>query len=231
MARNVTLQDLRARVRERADQEAPVAGGNTLCTDATLNGWINDARAELDEMRIGAGDETLLATPVSFTTVSGTATYSLATIAPEFFRLWGVDVTIASGWVVTARRFTQANRNAFKVSPAVWSLGEPVYYRLKGSNSLLFIPTPAGAFTVTVHYYPCSRPLVADDDDMDGVNGWDDFVIVSAAKKAAMKEESTELVAMLEQERQALAARIRAEVGTRDQAEPEYVQDVRGWSE
>ncbi len=224
MARTVRLDALRAQVRRRADQESGGEASQQLCSDPELNDYINTAWCELYEMLIGWGQEYFLSSS-AVTTVSGTADYDLP---DDFFKLRGVDIEVG-GVKFSAHPFMFEERNNYADPGLMWNSGEPVLYRLKGSQ-ISFIPEPAGVYPITLWYYPVPIALVGDANTLDGVNGWDDFVVVTAAAKAAAKEDNQELVAQLARERGALTSRIKSLAPSRDAGAPERVQDVVGWN-
>lgn len=217
MALTATLANLRQRAQQRADQE-----NSTLCSTAEWNQWINDGWRELYEALIGWGQEYYLSSAPYMTTV-GVDTYALPA---DFWRARGVDALVG-GETLSLRSFMFEERNRYKLS-GTWRRGEAIYYRLRGSN-IAFIPAPTVATTITLWYYPTPVTLVNDADTIDGVVGWDDFVVLHAARKAAVKEESLELAAELLSELQAQKQRIQDGAPPRDAGYPERVQDVVGW--
>ena len=68
--------------------------------------------------------------------------------------------------------------------------------------------------------------MLADSDILDGISGFDEYVIVDAAIKAMQKEESD--VSVLMAQKEALKRRIEAAAANRDAGEPESVSDIRG---
>lgn len=62
-------------------------------------------------------------------------------------------------------------------------------------------------------------------DVFDGINGWEEFIILDAAIKCLIKDQAIDpspLIAERDRELQ----RIRTDVSTRDQGEPHYVVDT-----
>lgn len=218
MARTVRLDALRVQVRHRADQS-----GSKFCSDPELNDYINTAWCELYELLIDSGSEYRLETD-TITTASGTSAYDLPS---DFFRLRGVDIAISADETLTAHPYMFEERNTYRTAGA-WAPGYPVWYRQSG-DTVKFIPEPTGVYTVTLHYYPVPTALVSNQNTIDGINGWDDFVVVKAAMKAAAKEENAGLVSQLAAEAAGLATRIRNAAPKRDAGAPERAQDVVGW--
>lgn len=164
---------------------------------------------------------------VSFTSSSGTAF-----VAPQFYKLLGVDCGLSvqgNAWV-TVKKFQFIARNRF-VFPNVTSTFLGVFnlqYRVIGNN-VEFIPTPAGNQVMRLWYIPRLTEPVRDTDLLDGVSGWIEYVIVDAAIKALQKEESdvTELV----REKMALSQRIEETAANRDAGQPDTISDTRTWGE
>ena len=67
--------------------------------------------------------------------------------------------------------------------------------------------------------------MAADGDSLDGVNGWEELVVLDAARKALLKEESD--TSGVEREIAMLVGRIEVEAQNRDAAAPATVSDVQ----
>lgn len=219
MARTVTLASLQNRVLWRANME-----GTTFITTEELTHYINSGIAELyDIVLTSYGDEYYDSTQ-TVTTTSGTAAYALAS---DFYKLNYVDATI-NGRTINLSKYNKEERNLFLTGTG-WSTLDPIYYRLTGgtttsSGSITFIPTPAGAYTVTLHYTPAPPRLADPTESYDGIAGWDDYVEICAAIKCLQKEESD--VSILMEEKQRLMTRIQGAAPARDLSGPERIHDV-----
>ena len=72
--------------------------------------------------------------------------------------------------------------------------------------------------------------LVADSDAMDGVNGWEEYVVLDAAIKSLLKDESYEKVNALEQRKGMMLRRIQDIMSERDSGAAARVNDVMGYT-
>jgi hypothetical protein len=86
------------------------------------------------------------------------------------------------------------------------------------------VPTDSATGTYRLWYVPVYTPLVSDSDTIDGVNGWEEYVIVDAAIKMLAKEESS--TTHLDQQKQALIDRVEQMAQNRDMDQPEVIADV-----
>ena len=219
----VSLGQIRLSAQQRADM---VNSG--FITNAEWNSYINSSYTELYDILVQTyADEYYVATPYSFTTTS--VNPPLYALPVDFYKLLGVDLALQSStnaWL-TLKKFTFQSRNRYVYSNnslsalAVFNLR----YRIVG-NQIELVPLPASNQTVRLWYVPRPRTLLADSDILDGVSGWDEYIIVDAAIKALQKEESDVQVLMAQKAQ--LLHRIEAVSSNRDAGEPECASDVRG---
>lgn len=225
----VSLGQIRLAAQQRADMV-----NNEFVTKQEWNSYINHSYQELYDLLIAAyGQEYYVATPYQFTTDGRyPATYSLPS---NFYKLLGIDLGISASnnaWLtLRAFPFAERNRYIYGNTPVSFLGVLSIKYRLFGKNAagnpdrVLFVPTPASNQQLQIWYAPRVSTLLADSDILDGVSGWDEFVIVDAAIKAMQKEESDVTVLMLQKE--ALIKRIQGMAAIRDVGMPEGVTDVR----
>lgn len=217
MATTLTLGDLRQRVRERADME-----GSQFVTDAELTGYINQSAYELYDLLVLRYGADYFATSTNITTTGLTDSFALPT---DFYKLLGVDLQLSGQdqWT-SVRPFMFAERNRYPHQAVASFAGfTPCRYRLFGSN-LKLMPTPTAGQVYRVWYVPRWTELEADSDTLDGVSGWTEYVIVDAAIKCLIKEESDPSALMAV--KGGLEKRIEAAADNRDIAHPQRVQDV-----
>jgi hypothetical protein len=182
-------------IREQARARADMASSEFV-TDSELNGYVSSSYAELYNALIQSGGDYFLAS-TDIAVTAATDTYDL----PEgFYKLRGVDVDFGDG-AIEAEPFVFAERNAYP-----------------GATAAL------GSYTATIWYYPAPPVFVGDDQSVDGVAGWEEYVVLGAAIKCLLKEESDvrELAAL----QQAKLAEILSTAGTRDAGRPDRVTDV-----
>lgn len=216
MARNVTLLELRTQARQRANME-----NSQFITDSELNSYINNSCTELYDLLI-AKYEDYHATTANIPIVVGTDSYALPT---DFYKLLGVDLVVdAQGNAVTLKPFMFAERNAYRFTPT-WNVVGLAYlrYHMIDSN-IRFVPVPNSPQTVKLWYIPALTKLSADADVLDGVSGWEEYVIVDAAIKMISKEEGATDALMIQKE--ALKKRIEMMAANRDPGSASRVSDT-----
>lgn len=176
----VTLGDLKTKCREQANMEY-----SKFISDAELVRYINDSAKDLYNSLVGAGELYYL-TSYDISIVCGTDTYDLPA---DFFKLLGVDYN-RGGTVVSLKPFEFAERNKYtNISYINTTWYAPFGYVLIG-NKLRFVPKPGSADTVTVHYAATLPDMVNDSDTIDGVSGFETFIIADVCIKMLAKEES-----------------------------------------
>jgi hypothetical protein len=201
----VTLAELKARTRARADMPDPIG----LVSDTELLGYINSAYCSLYQLIVAAytDDYTKSAT---LTVAAGSDSVSLPT---DFFQLRGVD------WQTqTLRPFNFHNRNDFQFTSAKT-------YQLVGSK-LYIRPTTNAAGTYTVWYIPAVTQLVLDADTVTVPNRWDEYIVLKAAINCLNKEETNTTVHS--QELAELTEEIKAAAMNRNAGDPETIADTSG---
>ncbi len=218
MARTRTLAQLREEVRQRVDVE----NATTWLPNAELTRYINQSIARLHRL-IAREHEELLVDSQTVVTVPGVELYTL--LAGYHKIVGSPEVDLGGPGPVPMRRWTWAERTSYLYTGG-WTSDQPVAYRILGADQLSFLPVPNAAHTITIHYIPPPTDLAADGDTYDGRAGWEEWIVVDAAIKVAIKEESdtTELRA----ERDELWRDITADLATVDQGAPPRVGDVRG---
>ncbi len=219
----VTLLQLRTQARQRADLE-----NSQYVTDTELNGYINNSVAELYDHLIGAYDSDYFIESIAFNSVGGQVDYplpdgTLYSAAKPFYKLRGVDARINSANYFSLRpfNFNERNRN----EDFAWSTlnGPLVRYRMVGSN-LRFSPAPDGITPIRVWYIPLAPVLAADEDILQDLNAYSEYVVVDAAIKCRIKEELE--IQTLEAVKMQLKQRIEQMAQNRDAGNPESVSDI-----
>jgi hypothetical protein len=215
-----------------------------LTTDE-WNSNINQSIFELYDILVTKfGDDYFMAPSIIFTT-TGAKNYPLpdgsisflntatntVTIAPALYKLIGVDCGVAVGnnaWV-TLPRFNWIDRNKF-VYPQLQANALGVFnlsYRQMG-NQLWFIPNPSAGQYIQIWYVPMLSQLLQDTDMLSfSISGWSELIIVDAAIKALIKEESFDQAASLQGVKNMLLERIETTAANRDVGQPNTVSDTR----
>jgi len=228
MARGVPLSTLRTRVQRAADIE----GSTARFPSSELNDYINESLAELYGLIIGAYGQDYYRRTFTFTTNGASASYPLPN---DFLSVISVDVPLGGNLVITAKTYSENERNLYKFFPfGAWTLHQPLFYRLTGAfdssgstpQTITFTPQPSGPYTVNVNYVPVPTKLVDDLNTFDGVAGWEEYVVLDAAMKCATKNQEWELLQALAARKQGMRERVEAMAAEHNAGTPERVQDI-----
>lgn len=106
--------------------------------------------------------------------------------------------------------------------------GEPEYYNIRGKYLELFPRPGRHQYSIHMNYVPTAPVLVEDEDTFDGINGWEEYPAVYAARRMSLKDMDVELVNLQQQELNKLTARIKGLASDRDIGQAKRVQDTRG---
>lgn len=219
MARTRTLSNLRSDVRQRADME-----NTTFVTDAEVTEYINQSIADLRDLLIEhQGPEHFMSSSTAITTASGTASYALPA---DFYEMVAVRVDVGGPSKLVALPYS-IDEHDVDTSAGDWGWHRTsegrIRYRIVGDN-IYFYPIPNGAYPVKIWYLPAATRLVQPADEFDGYNGFEEWVILDAAIKCLIKEESdiSALLALRERQEQ----RIARAAGRRDQGGPSKIRDT-----
>lgn len=142
-------------------------------------------------------------------------------LPPDFFKLCGVDLQVGAKSWTTLKSFTFSERNGSSESASLRSTN--LRYRIHGDN-LWLIPVPTAGQVFRIWYVPRVTALVNDSDTVDGVSGWEQYIILSAAIAAMVKEESDPSVLMAQLG--AMVKQIEDAAENRDVGAPAKVTDV-----
>jgi hypothetical protein len=212
---SVTLATLKARVLDRADMT-----GSSFIDDTQLTVYINDAISELWDLLIGTFQDYFLKTQ-TLTLTSGTDTYDLQTVftSADFYKLVKAFGSSA-GEDYPLRQFKLDDYDL-----SADTTGLVTRYRIMGDD-IIFSPVPNASETIKAWYIPTPTELSADGDTLtisSIPNGWVEYVVLAAAIRCLLKEESD--TSGLEKERDRVWARI-IETAPRDHGEPRRMRDV-----
>ena len=227
MASNVTLASLRTQVRQQTHREGddPTLG---FVTDAELTQYINNSIGEFYNQLYTAFPEGVRKSSL-ITVANDNDTYDLP---DDFKHLLGVEYqltgAILGGQWLDIRRCIFSERNKYTLRPLVAVPGVvPFEYLIFNDSSgwkIQFVPFPFAGASVRVWYAPAYTKLAADGEELDGINGLEEFVIIDAAIKVLQKEETDPgpLLAM----RQSMLESLREQGKQRDSNEPGHM----GWN-
>lgn len=222
MSLTVTLASLKTQARQRADME-----NSSFVSDSELLALINNSYAELYDILVQAYGSNYFALETTLTMDQNTQKYALPS---DFYKLLGVDLLIdgtyglATARYVTLDPFEFQERNRFSNIVVSTVAGTYPNYRYRLMGQYLRFIAPQTGDTIVVHYVPRVTLLVNDSDTVDGVNGFEEYIIIDAAIKMAIKEESD--VSALMAQKQGIMNRIKMMSAQRDVGRAPKVSDV-----
>lgn len=207
---------------------------STFVTVPEWNKYISNSYKELYDLLIQKyGDDYYLATTYTWTTDGSSVLYPLPT---NFYKSLLVEVALNpadnNSWI-TLRKFMRVQQNLWNYPNVYTFYGiTNLRYRLDG-NFLHLVPIAQAGQTIRMWFAPRPNALMADNDTIDGISGWEEYVVIDAAIKAKAKQEDD--VTELKERKQAIMKRIEDAAENRDVGDPETVSDSRtrnfSWSE
>lgn len=210
-----TLAEIRTLAKDRANME-----DSDFIEDAIWNQFINASLAELHDLLVAVYADDYYLNEYSFTTVDGVKTYA---VPSDFYKVRGVDAYLSGQWV-DLHKYNFNKRNQDTTSNQLIFHGlTNLRYRLMGAN-IMFSRIPDANTQCKLWYTPKSVVLVDDTDSFEDINGYIEYVVVDAAIKAGIKEETDVNELMIT--KQAMKSRLEAMAANRDANEPESVSDV-----
>lgn len=215
--RTITLGELKQKSRERADMV-----NSQFVKNSELVGLINDSITDLYDLLVDTYEDYYIKEQ-SLTTVFGQDTYSLP---DDFYKMRGVDYFLSPTEFLSVRPFQFTERNIFNrslVYESSYNAESRLRYRIVGNN-IKFIPVPDVQKEIKFWYVPVSENLIDDIDTFDGINGYEELVIVDVAIKMLAKEESD--TTQLERRYARLWKRVTDSAANRDAGESSRVSDV-----
>jgi hypothetical protein len=219
-----TLATVRTLIRQLTGKE-----NSQSVTDAELNSYINLDYQELYGILVTSFADNYFLSSYQFKTDGASLLYPLP---PDFFKLRGVDLSLTNtpNSFVTLKpfNFSQRNRLNNSLSPQTYGMFQNVRYQINGSN-LMLTPLAQAGLTIQLWYVPRLVPLALDADVLDGVNGWEQYVIASVCCKVLAKEETD--YSAYASEKQFMLKRIQDEAANRNAGDATTVTDVydTGW--
>lgn len=231
----MTLGQLRLLSKQKADRV-----NSQFVTDVEWDVYINQSYFELYDLLVQKYGNDYFVDKVEFN-IDGSTQYALPNgsnyptdgiNARPFYKLLGMDLQIAAAsnaWL-TLKKYEFISRNRYVYPQLATNLlgVAGLRYRLVGGN-VQFIPMPSSGQIVRMWYVPRMITLLSDNDIVDGVSGWTEYIAIDAAIKALAKEESDTQVLQLA--KQQLTARIEAAAENRDAGEPETISSTRRWGD
>jgi hypothetical protein len=216
-----TLASIRAAAKERADLVQ-----SSFITDSSWRDYINGGYYELYDRLITAYDNDYnVAEPYVFITDGVTERWPLP---PDFYKLMGLDLSQDLVNWVPIHRFNRVERSRYVATPP-GSLGQGrIRSRLSG-RYLWLDPRPGPGLGIRALYVPRLTKLTLDTDVLDGISGWEEYVILDATIKAKIKRE--EDASDWKEAKLNCGQRIDSVAENRDTSEPFTVVDLRSEEE
>lgn len=207
------LQTIRARIKQRTDNEYT----DGFITDSEVDGLINLHYKGLYELLQFAGPHRV-ETPETVT-ADGSASYALPVDVYSIMTVHRVETN--GDHCLLARHDHRVKVNTACTGPAV-------SYRVIGGMRLELYPVPVdGDYLVT--YIPVPPDLTDDDDTLDGVLGWEEFVVLAASIDVMVKESvDPTMIGHVRSQLAAITARIKTAAKNAELSEAPRIVDVRG---
>ena len=185
-----------AYLRKKAKQRADMENSSFL-SDAEWNENINAAAKKLYDILTTFYVDYYFDTH----TLTLNGTDDAYPLPDDFYKLLGVDriVNGPTGEMISLKPYQFGERSSY----------------LKPSDS---------GVSIQLSYIPKMPEMAADSDTFDGINGWEQFIILDAAEVALAKEESD--TTAIEKAKREMVEVITASAPIRDAGELERVTDV-----
>lgn len=222
MARTFTGQELVNKVRWRSDRPS-----DNRITDTMILDFLDSAQTDLRDILV-AKYEDYFVDEYEFTMVDGQREYDLPA---DFYKLLGVDIKRSTDDYQRLYRYNnhERNRNTSDYWVSTDYYAGRYRYRVRG-DQIKFTPTPTTTDTIRLVYIPAAPKLDALDDTVDGINGWEELLVMLAVRKIRVREE--EATGAVDAEIARLVQRVEGVADARDAGEPESIADYRpryGW--
>ncbi|HVP49643.1 MAG TPA: hypothetical protein VMT56_00325 [Candidatus Bathyarchaeia archaeon] len=215
----------------QAQQRGDFVNSNFV-TSAEWTSYINGSAFRLFNIIIQHfGDDYVSSLPYRWLTDGVTERYQLP---PDIFKLLGVDLLLNANqpsYRLTIYPFNRGQRNKYSPwnIPISYGMLSNLHYHLDG-NYMWFTPFPSAGQYIQIQYIPTMTALVNSTDVLNtGVlAGFEEFVVIDAAIKARVKEESD--VGELMRDRAEILQSIEEAAENRDAGMPATVTDSN-WSD
>lgn len=196
-----------------------------------LNERLNQGIAEVFSIfvRNSGGEDSVFNATATVPLTLGTTVYPLPA---NFYELVSCEIALGTGDVIVLTQFSLVERPYLASSTPGWS-GEPLKYRIEGKSSyadagsIEFLPAPASNLTITLRYVWCPTRLVNDTDTFDGIAGFEDFAVLHAVYRCAIRYKQYALADRMQAEMARVKETVIALAKGRDAFMPPKVQMTR----
>jgi hypothetical protein len=213
MARTYTIAQLITRTRAEAD----VTGADVFLTDAELQTFLDVAYAELVDLLARASIHQF----ETSTTITTDGTNDSFAVPADHYKTLAIDYRYATDRYSKVEPLMFEERNDYSLGINGSARG----YRLVGSNIVFYPKPPSGQ--VYRHIYipaPANISAVVTSTAVDGVAGWEEYIVVHAAKTIKQKQEDDAAIMVLNSKLRDLEERINTMAQDRDA--PRRIVDV-----
>lgn len=222
MARTFTVAELLNEVRLLGDYKNltdSYSDADSYMSSGTLMTFLDKANVYAWNVYAQA-DENWNVARYTFPTVNGTAEYALPS---DLFILRSAEASVdqaATGWVPLTRATVDDDRYIGSTTP----VGGPTSYRLL-SGTIELLPTPGDVRNVRLTYTPTAQVISSSLQTIDGVNGFEQVVVLKATILARIREEKPYVD--LQNELGEHLVQMKEIVRRRDRGTPAHTRDRR----
>lgn len=193
-------------------------------TAQELLSMTNQSYKELfDKILQAYGEDYYVTEPYTYTTGQNQQLYPLPN---NFYKLLLVEVALNPqdpNSYVTIRQFNFRQKNLYNYPNQYTMYGiTNIRYRLMGNN-LMIVPQTQGGQTLRIWFVPRPNQLINLTDLVDGIAGWEEYVVADLCIKMLAKEESD--VSIFAEQKRMLAERLAEMANTRNIGEPQTATD------
>ena len=177
MGRTFTVAQLIARVRQAADIQH-MDSANGFITDNEIMGYLSDSYTELYDILVSKGINQF----ESSATLSVTS--GVASVPADFYAALGV-YRVENDFLIPLKEVYLKDIHRYRTSEQ----GNAYAFRVVGEEIHLYPPPSSG--TYKLYYAPFATKFALTSDTVDGVNGWEEYLVLDATIKCQDKEESS----------------------------------------
>ncbi len=208
-----TLANLRTRIQQRCDLEHD---GEAFITADELDQLINKSYRELYALLVKAG---LHSVPESKATITATGA--------AFYGLPDAYYSIVDVYRVEGGGLLRLKRHNSRTRPVAGYTYPASTYRVYGigESARIEFDSRPGSGTYEVYYIPLPEELENDNDEIEGVLGWEEYIVADVSIDVKTKQDLDTRPLLLKKAE--MAARIQEETQLRDMHESVHIADVR----
>jgi hypothetical protein len=226
-------------VRLEAQQRTDRVNSDNI-SDQEWNSMISQSYKELYDILIQKfGDDYFIALPKIYVTtgqVDPVTQIQTFPLPDDFYKLQRVEVALnfsdPNSWI-TLRQFNTIQANLWNYPNVYTFYGiTNLRYRLWGNN-LQIVPIASAGQYIRIWYSPRPNQLINSTDTLDGISGYEEYIVADVCIKALTKTEEDPIIFM--NQKAALMKRIEEAAENRNIGEPQTVSDSRtrnfAWSD